>query len=40
VEVGSFVRARVMQTTDHDLIASLDLDRDPEEFEELGEIED
>jgi len=40
VAVGSFVRARVMQTTDQDLIASLDLERDPAEFEELGEVED
>jgi ribosomal protein S12 methylthiotransferase len=37
VEIGSFVRARVMQASDHDLIASLDLDRDPEEFDELAE---
>ncbi|PRP91725.1 Ribosomal protein S12 methylthiotransferase RimO [Enhygromyxa salina] len=29
-EAGSFVKARVMQTTAHDLIASLDLDREPE----------
>ena len=33
VEIGSIVRARVMQATAHDLIASLDLDRDPEEFD-------
>lgn len=30
---GSFVQARIMQTTAHDLIASMDLDRDPEEYE-------
>jgi ribosomal protein S12 methylthiotransferase len=37
---GSFVQARVMQTTAHDLIASLDLERDPEEFDELEPAED
>ena len=40
IVAGSFVRARVMQATDHDLIASLDLDRDPEEFDELEPAED
>jgi ribosomal protein S12 methylthiotransferase len=30
---GSFVQARIMQTTAHDLIASMDLDRDPDEYE-------
>jgi ribosomal protein S12 methylthiotransferase len=28
---GSFVQARVMQTTEHDLIASMDLEREPDE---------
>jgi ribosomal protein S12 methylthiotransferase len=40
VKIGSFVRARVMQATAHDLIASLDLDREPEEFDELEDAED
>ncbi|WP_146157277.1 30S ribosomal protein S12 methylthiotransferase RimO [Enhygromyxa salina] len=30
-EPGDFVQARVMQTTAHDLIATLDLDRDPDD---------
>ena len=40
VKIGSFARARVMQATAHDLIASLDLDRDPDEFDELEDAED
>ena len=32
-KVGDFVQARVLKTTDHDLIASMDLDRDPEELD-------
>ena len=31
---GEFVRARVMRTTDHDLIASMDLERDVDEFDD------
>ena len=38
VAPGSFVQARVLRTTEHDLIASLDLDRDPEDG--LGELDD
>lgn len=37
---GSFVRARVMQTTDHDLIATLDLEREIEDIDELAPAED
>lgn len=33
-EPGEFVHARVMKTTDHDLIASMDLERDVEEFDD------
>jgi ribosomal protein S12 methylthiotransferase len=38
---GTFVQARVMQTTAHDLIASLDLDREPDDDDssESGELE-
>ena len=32
-EPGSFVQARVIKATEHDLIASMDLDREPEEEE-------
>lgn len=37
---GEFVKARVMQTTAHDLIASLDLEREPEDFDELEPSDD
>lgn len=33
-EAGAFVQARIMRATEHDLIASMDLDRDPAEFDD------
>jgi ribosomal protein S12 methylthiotransferase len=35
ITAGSMVRAKVVQASAHDLIVSLDLDRDPAEFDEL-----
>nr|WP_269744747.1 radical SAM protein [Plesiocystis pacifica] len=33
-DAGAFVQARIMRATEHDLIASMDLDRDPAEFDD------